>query len=171
MKAGSLGAMLIQKKSKQLGDKSVGIEMVDKRLQRPLEMASQADIVRFLKKVKYQDPPPGLEQPCMIWIGATSRGGKRPGRIDDNGWNWYGTFKYAGTGIRAHRFACEAIGKRPPLAEGYHRDHLCNISLCVQTAHIEYVTHEENERRRNERRLSTQEVFGPKEPDPLSLDD
>ena len=48
--------------------------------------------------------------------------------------------------------ACEAVGGRPPLPKGWHRDHECCFSMCVNEAHIVYVTHEENQRRKLERR-------------------
>ena len=57
---------------------------------------TQADVARFMTHV---DKLPGG---CWFWTGARSRGrGNR---------KWYGTFKVQGRAVRAHRFACEAIG-------------------------------------------------------------
>lgn len=83
---------------------------------------------------------------CHFWNGARSRGKNRSKK-------WYGSFRYRGKVIRAHRFAHDHIGGRecPP---GYHRDHTCEFSLCVNDEHLEAITHAENERRKRERRAS-----------------
>lgn len=103
-----------------------------------LPPATPADLARFMAMVDV------LPSGCWFWTGARSRGkGNR---------KWYGTFHVTGHGsVRAHRYATEAIGRRecPP---GHHRDHLCEFSLCVNEACIEVVTHEENERRKQQRR-------------------
>lgn len=99
-----------------------------------------ADVARFLALVDV------LPSGCYYWLGARSRGkGNR---------KWYPTFclSKGRKRIRGHRFACEAVGGRPPLPRGWHRDHTCCFSMCVNEAHIVYVTHEENQRRKIERR-------------------
>lgn len=99
---------------------------------------SEADIKRFMKHVDK------LPCGCWFWLGATSKGkgNKKP----------YGTFwvnRKVGR-VRAHRFACEVIGKMGPLPKGHDRDHTCRFSLCVNPDCIEYVTKAVNqERKRN----------------------
>lgn len=94
------------------------------------------DVDRFMRAVDR------LPNGCWFWTGARSRGrGNR---------KWYGTFKVKGKAIRAHRFACDAIGKRA-VEKGEHRDHTCCFSMCVNPAHLEVVTREENQRRKVER--------------------
>lgn len=93
-----------------------------------------------------------LPSGCHFWTGARSRGkGNR---------KWYGSFWVPGHGtVRAHRYASEAIGRKecPP---GHHRDHTCEFSLCVNEAHVEVVTHAENERRKQERRRARARAAG-----------
>ena len=80
-----------------------------------------------------------LPNGCHFWTGARSRGKGNK--------KWYGTFgKW-----RAHRFADEVIAGRGPLPSGYHRDHTCCFSMCVNPDHIERVTHEENQDRKIKR--------------------
>ncbi|MDJ0921067.1 MAG: hypothetical protein QNI84_08055 [Henriciella sp.] len=98
-----------------------------------LAQATQADVDRFMKKVKK------LPNGCWFWTGGRSRGqgNSLP----------YGTFSLQGRGVRAHVFAAEVIGKKvcPP---GHHRDHTCEFSLCVNPDHIEIVPASENLKRR-----------------------
>jgi hypothetical protein len=85
-----------------------------------------------------------LPSGCWYWTGARSRGrGKK---------KWYGTFWYRGRRVRAHRFADDHLAGRGPLPAGHHRDHQCVFSMCVNPDCLERVTHEENERRKQERR-------------------
>lgn len=97
---------------------------------------TQNDIDRFMSFVEV------LPNGCWFWNGARSRGGGKRRK-------WYGSFRVDGKIVRAHRFACEAIGGRD-CPEGMHRDHLCRFSLCVNPAHLEVVTKEENQRRKVE---------------------
>lgn len=95
--------------------------------------ATDADIKRFMG---YVDKLPGG---CWYWTGARSRGkGNR---------KWYGSFRLGKRTVRAHRFASEVLGLQP-CPPGHHRDHTCSFSMCVNPAHIEVVTHEENQRRK-----------------------
>jgi hypothetical protein len=79
-------------------------------------------------------------------------------------WEWtaakdpkgYGAFGVGSTKtgtervVRAHRFAYEHhVG---PVPDGLELDHLCNNRACVNPAHLEPVTHQENIRRAVERR-------------------
>lgn len=98
-----------------------------------LLQATPEDVERFMR---YVDK---LPNGCWFWTGARSRGkGNR---------KWYGSFRLGKRTVRAHRFASEVLGQEvcPP---GHHRDHLCCFSLCVNPAHIEVVTREENQRRK-----------------------
>lgn len=98
----------------------------------------QKDIERFMRHVDR------LPNGCWYWQGARSRGkGNR---------KWYGTFRMKGMSVRAHRFAADAIGGKVCHA-GQHRDHTCCFSMCVNPDHIEIVSHEENQRRKLERKL------------------
>lgn len=112
-----------------------------------IDKVTQADIDRFWSLVDV------LPNGCHFWTGARSRGKGNK--------KWYGTFwvnKEVGR-VRAHRFACEVIGKMGPLPPGYHREHNCCFSLCVCVDHLEYVTPEENHRRKIAR-LLTGERYG-----------
>lgn len=84
-----------------------------------------------------------LPNGCHFWTGARSRGKGNK--------KWYGSFKYKGQSIRAHRFACDVIGGKvcPP---GWHRDH-CVFSLCVNPEHINPMPREKNQELKVERVL------------------
>jgi len=60
--------------------------------------ATEADIKRFMSKVDK------LPNGCWFWTGGRSRGkGNR---------KWYGSFHLGKRTVRAHRFACDVIGKK-----------------------------------------------------------
>lgn len=99
--------------------------------------ANENDVRRFMSYVEV------LQFGCWHWTGARSRGrGNR---------KWYGSFSIGKKTVRAHRFSAEVIGGKQCPA-GHHRDHVCNFSLCVNPDHIEIVTREENERRKQQRK-------------------
>lgn len=98
---------------------------------------TDADVKRFMR---YVDK---LPNGCWFWTGGRSRGsGNR---------KWYGSFRLGAGTIRAHRFASEALGGAP-CPPGYHRDHTCCFSLCVNPAHLEVVSREVNQDRKVQRR-------------------
>ena len=86
------------------------------------------------------------ETGCWEW-----QAGKFPGTP-------YGIF----TSRRAHRVAYEIfVG---PIPEGLVLDHLCGVGHCVNPAHLEAVTQEENRRRQAERQTHCRnghELSGP----------
>lgn len=72
-----------------------------------------------------------------LWIGATQTQG-------------YGSFGYEGKSHLAHRWSYEQlIG---PIPEGMVIDHLCRVRSCVNPAHMEVVTPEENNTRGHQAR-------------------
>lgn len=95
--------------------------------------ATPGDVSRFMNYVEL------LRSGCWYWTGGRSRGkgNKR----------WYGSFHLGGRTVRAHRFSAEVLG-RQSCPTGYHRDHLCGFSMCVNPEHIETVTPTENQRRK-----------------------
>jgi hypothetical protein len=66
---------------------------------------------------------------CWRWTGKVSRDG-------------YGRMSVAGRYRIVHRLAHDVwIG---PIPEGLEVDHLCQVKLCINPAHLEAVTHREN---------------------------
>lgn len=76
------------------------------------------------------------ENGCWTWYKA-------------NGWG-YGTIHHEGRSQAAHRVIYTALSGEIP--EGLHLDHLCRNPLCVNPEHLEPVTQQENNRRRDARR-------------------
>lgn len=78
-----------------------------------------------MEKYVPSDDPVG----CWVWAGTKEKDG-------------YGVVQVQGRQWRAHRFIYEAlVGK---VADGLQLDHLCRNRLCVNPAHLEPVTCEEN---------------------------
>jgi len=98
---------------------------------------TDADVDRFMGYVEK------LPNGCWFWAGARSRGKGNK--------KWYGSFRLGKRVVRAHRFSCDALRKEecPP---GYHRDHTCCFSLCVNPEHIEVVPSEVNQQRKMDRK-------------------
>jgi hypothetical protein len=70
---------------------------------------------------------------CWLWLGTGSRG--------------YGSISVDRTHRRAHRVAYELFKGQIP--HGADIDHTCKVKCCVNPAHLEAVTHQENCKRRN----------------------
>ena len=97
--------------------------------------------IKFWMRVNKEHP-----SGCWMWIGA-------------KGQNGYGAMRWgesmkAAKPVGAHRIAYEL--ERGPVPEHMTIDHLCRTKLCVNPAHMEIVTLEENVSRA--RRLATQKA-------------
>ena len=91
-------------------------------------VAPDSSLMRFLIKVKVNDAG------CWVWTGGHGQDG-------------YGRFFWdKPTGqIRAHQAVLRFLGVEVP--DGMVPDHLCENTSCVNPAHLEIVTPEENTRR------------------------
>jgi len=98
---------------------------------RKIEFTS-ADVERFLSYVEV------LDSGCWYWTGARSRGKGNK--------KFYGSFSVEKRTVRAHAFSCAVAGIECP--EGFHRDHTCNFSMCVNPNHFECVSREINQERK-----------------------
>lgn len=84
-----------------------------------------APVVRFMAKVDRQ--PTG----CWLWTAVTDKDG-------------YGLFTPSHhVQVRAHRWSYEHLVG--PIPDGMQVDHLCRVHGCVNPAHLEPVTHRENQ--------------------------
>lgn len=94
-----------------------------------------SDEMRFLAKVDKNGPIPALRPelgPCWIWKASKNGQG-------------YGQFWYRGRLRQAHAVSYEMYVE--PIPEGKEPDHLCRTRDCVNHAHLEPVSHQENNRR------------------------
>lgn len=89
---------------------------------------NRRDAVRRFESLISPEPNTG----CWLWMGATQSRG-------------YGHLRVCDRDTLAHRFSYEHyVGAIP---DGLTIDHLCCVSVCVNPAHLEPVTREENIRR------------------------
>lgn len=88
---------------------------------------------RFWNKVRVE------ANGCWIWTAATSRHG-------------YGNFWVRGSMRLAHRISY--VNLKGIIPFGFDIDHLCKIKPCVNPDHLEAVSHKENVRRGDLRKVS-----------------
>ena len=95
---------------------------------------------RFWSKVDKNGPLPGDDTlaagkgPCWLWTGSVTKRG-------------YGQCTFGKKVRAAHQVAWElSMG---PMPEGLEPDHLCQTRSCVNSDHLEWVTHRENLLRSN----------------------
>lgn len=86
----------------------------------------------------------GLPSFCLIWKGPTSGNGRGGG---------YGRICIEGITAAVHIVMFTLIYGYIP--KGKQIDHLCNQRDCCNHLHLDLVTHKENQRRRNLRRVCT----------------
>lgn len=92
-----------------------------------VERIYRDDVARFFSRVDR------VAGGCWLWTGTVNRSGYGTLRIGDRG------------AALAHRWSYEHhVG---PIPAGLHIDHLCRVRHCVNPAHMEPVTPEENQRR------------------------
>ena len=74
---------------------------------------------------------------CWLWTGPRSRGkGNRA---------WYGTFSPSKRGVRAHIWAHDVLAGKHH-RKGWHRDHICGNTLCVNPLHIVSISRSDNQK-------------------------
>jgi hypothetical protein len=88
---------------------------------------------RFLKRTHEAPCPIEGMEPCWIWDGGQMLNG-------------YGEIKFITYGTRyAHQWACHNWNDCPlPIEKGMCVKHRCDVKLCVNPAHLEYGTLQEN---------------------------
>lgn len=90
------------------------------------------DMARFWMYVDQNGPVPRERPdlgPCWMWTGCLSEEG-------------YGILRINGTGAYMARWAYEHFVE--PIPDGYEPDHLCRTRACVNSDHLEPVTHQVN---------------------------
>jgi hypothetical protein len=116
------------RKLRQFGDPLGGATpCVEQGCAGPHQHRGVCDLHRFMLKV-HHDPDSG----CWVWQG-------------DKGDRGYGRFKSEKRRFAAHRWSYEHfVG---PIPDGLVLDHLCRVHACVNPAHLEAVTQQENTHR------------------------
>lgn len=102
-------------------------------LKKVADQAVERTIARFWS---YVDKTPS----CWIWTGWSN--GRYPG------------FSIGRTKVYAHRFSYELANG--PIPEGMTIDHLCRNKMCVNPAHLEAVTNQQNVLRGDSPRVMSQ---------------
>jgi len=82
-----------------------------------------SELTRFVNHIKVD------ANGCWVWQAGRHSGG-------------YGQFHQGGRALYAHRVAYTTY--RGPIPEGLELDHLCRNPPCVNPAHLEPVTHQQN---------------------------
>lgn len=120
---------------------------------KPLSTPEERFIARTVE-VACQDP---TMSPCHIWIGNKSSNSPAYGQLTRV---TYGT-------TMAHQWACHHWNGSPlPVEKGMCVKHKCDTHLCVNPAHLEYGTLQENIKEMNDRNPT---AFGKKPPTPEEL--
>jgi hypothetical protein len=91
----------------------------------------------LFRKIDFSGPVPAKHPelgPCWIWRGAKTGNGV------------YGRTGHEGKRVSPHHVLYELV--QGPIPEGLEADHLCEVEACCHPAHIEPVTHTENQHRR-----------------------
>ena len=93
--------------------------------------------VRERVRAELKQVDTGFGTDCFLWQGTD---------LDRNG---YGRVKWKGRYVPVHRvfLLTESVLHNPP--EGMEIDHLCKQRTCVRPSHLEWVTRQENLRRRD----------------------
>ena len=73
-----------------------------------------------------------ITETCWLWLGAVQTKG-------------YGSFSISGVRYLTHRLSYE--DRYGPIPDGLQIDHLCRVRQCINPAHLETVTTQENTRR------------------------
>lgn len=94
---------------------------------------------RFMRRVEV------LPNGCWLWTGAVSRG--------KGNTKWYASFRDGKKTWRAHAYAHDILGGKT-CPKGHHRDHTCNLSLCVNPNHLEAVPKSVNQARKMARKAA-----------------
>jgi hypothetical protein len=98
---------------------------------------------RVMERVFFEDRGfmiDGKPSPCHIWQGPTSGDGKGGG---------YGRMSLNGQTVAVHLVVyTHHFGYIPSTKQ---IDHLCNVRLCCNFAHLDLVSHLKNQKRRAER--------------------
>lgn len=106
-------------------------------------MQTMTPAQRFWKKVNKSDE-------CWLWMGARTKAGYGNFALDAR----HGSYRF----VVAHRYAYEVLVG--PVPVGMQLDHLCRVRHCVNPAHLEPVTNQENTRRGLLSALKTECVNG-----------
>jgi hypothetical protein len=86
----------------------------------------------------------GIPSPCHIWQGSDSGNGRGGG---------YPRMSLDGQTVAVH--IVSYVNKNGYVPGKKQIDHVCNNRMCVNEDHLEMVTHKENQRRRDKRKLET----------------
>lgn len=104
--------------------------------------------MHYARSLRHDDPTVSV----IDRSPAVERFWKRTIQSADGCWEWIGGMNEAGYANMsdgrsnlAHRFAYELLVG--PIPDGLQIDHLCNVRNCVNPAHLETVTAQENMRR------------------------
>ena len=121
-----------------------------------------------IQRKRTKDPRPGTDRPCYYceinralpgqngYCSAECRFLSKVEKHSDGCWIWrgarhsnkgYGRIDAGGKRYMAHTFAYELLVG--PTPEGLQPDHSCTNTMCVNPAHIEWVTGTENVKRAN----------------------